>query len=579
MEYEYMNGSFENVTIAIRPIEKDGSEWILNARYVTYDMEAADVVVLRIVAPSRAVKVECDEDVVADSSTPAFGADAPQASPFALSSTDARPDTDKYTTTANQEPEDTPMSSSPQHAPVAQKTLTKMHTRCNVDTCVRFSQRCVAQPDAYGPSGRRCMRHGGRPLRRDSGIPVASRLKLSAHCRTTDDSSSTEIAAGRPCTSVPRFPSKVVKKVQLDKQNTSDRASRIERKRHLRCNVDACTRFSRRNIAQPDAYGPSGRRCARHGGHPLRRDSRIPVASRPKVSAHRRATDDSSPRTDIVAMQYCAPGPRSPSKVVKKVQLDKENTSDCANSMTKGSRCNVDNCRRFSQRTVEGVDSYGLGGPRCAKHGGIKMRTLCNVETCMGFYRRNIAQPDAYGPSGPRCFRHGGRPLRHDVRIPAAPRTEVSDAHRRTTDESLPTTDIVATRRRAIFPRFTSKVLIKGTRDKTLTRRATNRSMAHTQCNVDACTRFSRRIVSDVDVYGHGGPRCFRHGGRKSSVQGKVDGGNDNAAAKNRRRAPRRRSPFSVVGCTRVSRWKMVNPNTFGPSEHRCPSHGECGSM
>eukprot|EP00397_Hematodinium_sp_SG-2012_P051533 GEMP01060431.1.p1 GENE.GEMP01060431.1~~GEMP01060431.1.p1 ORF type:complete len:325 (+),score=67.20 GEMP01060431.1:27-1001(+) len=324
MEYEYMNGSFENVTIAIRPIEKDGSEWILNARYVTYDMEAADVVVLRIVAPSRAVKVECDEDVVADSSTPAFGADAPQASPFALSSTDARPDTDKYTTTANQEPEDTPMSSSPQHAPVAQKTFitTKMHTRCNVDTCVRFSQRCVAQPDAYGPSGRRCMRHGGRPLRRDSGIPVASRLKLSAHCRTTDDSSSTEIAAGRPCTSVPRFPSKVVKKVQLDKQNTSDRASRIERKRHLRCNVDACT-------------------------------------------------------------------------------------------------------------------------------------------------------------------------------------------------------------------------------------------------------RFSRRIVSDVDVYGHGGPRCFRHG----------DGGNDNAAAKNRRRAPRRRSPFSVVGCTRVSRWKMVNPNTFGPSEHRCPSHGECGSM
>ena len=73
--------------------------------------------------------------------------------------------------------------------------------------------------------------------------------------------------------------------------------------------------------------------------------------------------------------------------------------------------CNVFGCgKRMQQGNVLSDDEYGVAGPRCQGHGAVD--TKCNVDGCGKYRQRTVPSDDEHGSAGPRCKPHGARRMR-----------------------------------------------------------------------------------------------------------------------------------------------------------------------
>eukprot|EP00397_Hematodinium_sp_SG-2012_P035049 GEMP01037655.1.p1 GENE.GEMP01037655.1~~GEMP01037655.1.p1 ORF type:complete len:486 (+),score=115.73 GEMP01037655.1:55-1512(+) len=480
-----MNGSFKDVTIVIRPIEEadgTGSEWALQASLVTYQIEAGDIIVLRITSRHKAVKTECDEDAPAE---PSGSAANP---PADSSGSTAKPPADPSGSAANplavgvaqlpanalsaiREEAGDAAASRPPHTPRRTK-----RRRCNVHECTRFAQRNVVQSDAHGPIGPRCTRHGGGPPRRDAPtVRTESTEGPSGHPRSTDGAPSARALVPRSIT------------------DTSSGASGS--KKRARCNVDSCARFSQRRVTEEDAHGPSGPRCSNHGGRVLRSGSRSDGGS---GRAH--------PQCNVVDCNRYSQG--------KVADADNDGPAGkrCVRHgcVVHHSRCNVAGCTRFSQGKVVKTDNFGTPGRRCNCHGG---GTRCIVPNCTSAGQR-VVPADDNGPAGRRCIRHGGRTKCGIEECPNYAQ-RAQDPPRCIQHGGKPAGDAGPRARCDVegCARFSQRKVVDKDEFGPAGKRCVKHGGGALRCTASGCMSRARGKVDVADEHGQEGARCPLHNG------------------------------------------------------------------
>eukprot|EP00397_Hematodinium_sp_SG-2012_P039785 GEMP01043497.1.p1 GENE.GEMP01043497.1~~GEMP01043497.1.p1 ORF type:complete len:343 (+),score=73.38 GEMP01043497.1:24-1052(+) len=274
-----MQGFFENVHITITPIQDNGAMWTIEAKEVSYRIEADDNLILRIAKHHKQVKAEPDEEAeltshggleVAAMPTPTTKRKRPHRAPRdgrlggeeeALASlpdnTDDRPlrKRQKQMVETSSSRVDFPpiaesvdglrlASSDAQHcatgAPnansseryAARSVAKNCKKQCNVEGCMTFAQGKVTENDNRGKAGPRCQRHGA---------PV---------CRCNVDG----------CSRCPKG-----KAVEKDHLGDAGHRCLHHGSPVPRCNVKGCSTFSKGKSVKADHLGDSGHRCVRHG--------------------------------------------------------------------------------------------------------------------------------------------------------------------------------------------------------------------------------------------------------------------------------------------------------------------------
>eukprot|EP00397_Hematodinium_sp_SG-2012_P022622 GEMP01023455.1.p1 GENE.GEMP01023455.1~~GEMP01023455.1.p1 ORF type:complete len:449 (+),score=68.28 GEMP01023455.1:102-1448(+) len=447
-----MIGSFNDVFIWVSPRIQDGSIWSIDAKQVSYEIDAQGVAKLSIVT-RRSVKVEPQDDGARSGCTTLFSTPVEE-----KSSDDARK-------TANCAHGVSPMSPPPKrpkiipHEPnknpegskadvsaavsskkrvtkatLKKQTGVKLNTHsapggavssksgtnvrswnlcsvpgcvqragggrrcwrhgsvgcCSVEDCSTPSQGIVAASDHFGPPGRRCRRHGGYKLCDVAGCNTS----FQSFIPTSDAFG----PSGRRC------------------------------RRHggyTLCNVEGCTRPSQVTAKNADTFGLPGRRCLAH---------RIVV---PKRRPPPRTTNGRSRKCNVVectSMSFGAttkpdtygnPGRRCKEhggtrgcNVAQGTVAQADNFGHPGKRCVKhgGRCCNVEGCTSASQDIVAEDDAFGSAGKRCRRHGGFKR---CNVQNCMKVVQGRIAEDDAFGVAGRRCFAHGAKRSRAKPQLAA----------------------------------------------------------------------------------------------------------------------------------------------------------------